>query len=432
MHAGREDLHACGARLLRPVHRDVGIAQKVVGLLVGVLRQRDPDTRGREHVLALQLERVRQPLLDAPRRVHGIVGVLDLQEDGELIATQARNRLVRAHARPERARDAHEQGIADGMAEAVVHDLEAIQIHEQNGTALLRLAAPARQRRRQPINEQRAVRQTRQRVVQRIVAQTLLRLLAVGDVVNDALVAAYLHVVVEALGRRQQTAQLNAVAPPQAHFHLARVPPALQLALHQVPVTRVGEQEVELAAVQLLDAVPEQLDESCVALHNRTVAVRDVERVTRLLEQGTVAPLAQAQRTHCGASLRFRVLLLQRVPDRAHQQRVIDLVRQHVVLRSLLHRLQRDVLVLRRRSDDDRSCRRNRLQQRKRRQSARIPAAQIQQNDVGSRVPDEALGPGDRAGGLYVESWRTLTLQHPAEGRNTVGVGVDQQHPDGT
>ena len=71
------------------------------------------------------------------------------------------------------------------MAENVVDLLEAIEIEAEDGEALAR-AARLVERRRQVLVERRAVRQIGQGVVMRHMGDPLLRLLALGDVLEHA------------------------------------------------------------------------------------------------------------------------------------------------------------------------------------------------------------------------------------------------------
>ena len=106
-----------------------------------------------------------------------------IADHDELVAAEP----GRGVARPNRLRDplgdGAQQLVARGMTERVVDVLEAIDVDEDD--AGLR-AAPARRRQalEQAIREQRAVRQTGERIVQRLVRELLLHLLARGEVLE--------------------------------------------------------------------------------------------------------------------------------------------------------------------------------------------------------------------------------------------------------
>ena len=73
------------------------------------------------------------------------------------------------------------------MAEAVVDDLEAVEVEEQDGGAALRVVAlGAPDRLVQAVQEQHAVGEAGERVVERVVLQAALGLAAVGDVGDRA------------------------------------------------------------------------------------------------------------------------------------------------------------------------------------------------------------------------------------------------------
>ena len=92
------------------------------------------------------------------------------QEDGELVAPHAGQRVGPADAAFEPAGDLLEQRIADGMTERVVDLLEPVEIHEEHrGQPSL----PARlgQRAVQAVPERGPVGKARQSVVLRLVGQ---------------------------------------------------------------------------------------------------------------------------------------------------------------------------------------------------------------------------------------------------------------------
>ena len=55
------------------------------------------------------------------------------EEDRELVAAQARDRISGAQAGLQSARDPDQQLIADHVAETVVDDLEAVEVEEEHG-----------------------------------------------------------------------------------------------------------------------------------------------------------------------------------------------------------------------------------------------------------------------------------------------------------
>ena len=100
-------------------------------------------------------------------RARRILGVA--QQDGELVTTEASNHISVGDTALQTSGDLDQQRIASGVSEAVVDRLEVVEIDEQHGAVtpvvlpdgLLQMRA-----------EQRAVGQTRERIVQRLKCQS--------------------------------------------------------------------------------------------------------------------------------------------------------------------------------------------------------------------------------------------------------------------
>ena len=107
-----------------------------------------------------------------------------LAHDEKLVATQPGQRVSRTQQGPETVDDEDEQGVARPVAEAVVHDLEAIEVEEQH-THRPVVARRTGQGLADPVEHEGPVGQTRERVVQRLMSQLLLDAAALGDVPDD-------------------------------------------------------------------------------------------------------------------------------------------------------------------------------------------------------------------------------------------------------
>ena len=121
-------------------------------------------------------------------------GVLD--EDGELVAAEAGHGVAR-RARRSRSRSAtcDQQLVAGAVAEAVVDLLEAVEVEEQHrDRASAARGAAQRVLRRRSLNSARLA-QPGQRVVERLVDELLLELLALADVAGVEDEAADVRVV---------------------------------------------------------------------------------------------------------------------------------------------------------------------------------------------------------------------------------------------
>src|SRR4051812_25607721 len=70
------------------------------------------------------------------------------------------------------------------MSEVVVDAFETVEIQEEHGKRAMSSSFPPRHRLAQVIHVEGAVRQTRQRIVQRFVQQSFLNPLAIGNILN--------------------------------------------------------------------------------------------------------------------------------------------------------------------------------------------------------------------------------------------------------
>ena len=104
------------------------------------------------------------------------------EQDGELVAAEARHGVARSQMLENALADRNEEAIAYLMAEAVVDQLEAVEVDEQHGKAVRGRAARLEQRPVEQLGEQRAVGQARQAVVQSGVRELVLDAAALGDV----------------------------------------------------------------------------------------------------------------------------------------------------------------------------------------------------------------------------------------------------------
>ena len=262
--------------------------------------QRDADT-GRDHDLLLVdnegfVERVEHAL----RHVGRVLGTADvLDDDGELVATQARQRvrlgaLVRhridvAQALRERTPHMLEQAVADLVPEIVVDHLEAVEVEEHQGHHLA-AALRARHRLAQPVAEQRAVGQAGEAVVVGHVAQLLLRIGALGAVehAHDHLLA----------GRGPELRQVQLhrarVVGPRDRVAVAQREMSARLALHQ----QFDHRSADRALV--LDT--EQLGGHCVARAHQSVGATDQQAIAGTVEQRVEQRVACRGREVFGAA----------------------------------------------------------------------------------------------------------------------------------
>ena len=105
-----------------------------------------------------------------------------VEQDRELVATEARRRVGRPQVGGDPFGHTGKQGVAKQVTKAVVDELEAVEVEEQHREMLVGVTVRSGHRHSQPVEEQRAVRQPRQGVVQRGVPELAFKLLAFVDV----------------------------------------------------------------------------------------------------------------------------------------------------------------------------------------------------------------------------------------------------------
>ena len=156
------------AGLLRVVHRNVGVADELVRGRRGG-REGDADARVHRHLLPLHAERLAERLDEPGGNPFDLLRVRAVRENGELVSTEPRRNVGRPHTRLQPVRERHEQRVAHRMAETIVDRLEVVEIEEQH-----RCLEPEREGSRDMLGEEHPIRELRQRVVERLVAQLLL------------------------------------------------------------------------------------------------------------------------------------------------------------------------------------------------------------------------------------------------------------------
>ena len=110
-------------------------------------------------------------------------GVEVLADDDELVSAEARDRVRRPGRLLQPVGDLDQEQIAGPVAEVVVHELEPVEIPEDDGDGA---AVPMRtsESARQAVVEERLVGKAGQRVVKREMHERFLGLLALGDVLG--------------------------------------------------------------------------------------------------------------------------------------------------------------------------------------------------------------------------------------------------------
>ena len=135
-HLGVEELAAGAALFLGPVHRRVGVADQHVG--VGRLAGRgpgdgDPEAGGDEVLDAVDHVGLGEGRRDAVGDRHRLVLVGEaVDQDPELVAAEAGDDVAGAQVRAQPRGDRAQQLVAGVVAEAVVDQLEVVEVEEDD------------------------------------------------------------------------------------------------------------------------------------------------------------------------------------------------------------------------------------------------------------------------------------------------------------
>ena len=101
--------------------------------MLHALADRDPDAHRDDEIVASDVKRIAQGALDALRYLGRFLGRSDaVQQDRELVAPDPGDRVARAQMGCEATRQGNQKRVTSGMAEAVVHELEAVKVEEEH------------------------------------------------------------------------------------------------------------------------------------------------------------------------------------------------------------------------------------------------------------------------------------------------------------
>ena len=166
VHDRVEQLIPAAAGGLGAIHRDVGVAQDVVDHGVLPLAHDDADAGGGVELAPLHRKRCDHRRLQPVGDRADLLGDGDVvDQHGELVAAEPRQHVARAHLRLQPLGERDQELVAGEVAQAVVDQLEAVEVDEQDGVARFRRAGGLSNRPLQQLAEHRAVGQTGQRVV---------------------------------------------------------------------------------------------------------------------------------------------------------------------------------------------------------------------------------------------------------------------------
>ena len=191
VHFGVKKAHGVAACFLGLVHGQVGVLHQVVGAGFVAYEQHHANAARALHGTARQGHGRGQGLQHFVRHAFGLggglvgLGAQAFQDDDELVPAQAGHGVSFAHGSHQALAHLFEQQVALFVAQAVVDQLEVVQVNEHQRPVQPRASATL-QRVFQPVEQQAAVGQARERVVVGQVANFLFSGFALGDVGEGA------------------------------------------------------------------------------------------------------------------------------------------------------------------------------------------------------------------------------------------------------
>ena len=278
LHVRSEDLVAVFAGCLRRVHRHARASQQALGIVA-------PEPGGDADARVI---RGVQFFDDTVRDAHGFglaVGVL--QQDGELVASEAGHRVRVAHGAFQAVAHVDERGVARLPSVDDVDRAEVVEVEEEDGH---RAAVPAGRHQGvlQAVEEEGAIGEARQRVVERVVPELLLQALALGDVAGVEHEAAHAGFVEQVRHRRlEDTPDTVGVPDPPFEHH---GPSALvgRFGYRRGPLTPVVgvHEQAEVGTEHAVDGEPERPLDRLALVQDDAVGVHDAHEVRRSPGQG--------------------------------------------------------------------------------------------------------------------------------------------------
>ncbi len=170
---------------LRLVHRRVRVAQQVARVLVADAHH-DADAHRNVDLLVADVDAPAHTPLEPLGELDRTRPIGDaLTEDHELVAAEAGHEVAGAYEVAKPSGDGDEHLVADVVAEAVVDDLEPVEVDEEQRQGGVRLAGSG-DGQLELVEQQHPVGQRGQRVVEGEVGKLVLVLLDLGDVVERA------------------------------------------------------------------------------------------------------------------------------------------------------------------------------------------------------------------------------------------------------
>ena len=174
-HGGLEHVDAVAAAALGVIHRELGVLEHFLAALRFAVAERQSDRGGEEYFAVAERDRRAQRLADGlGQRGDARQLAFRQQDQAELIARQARQRVLRLDQPAEAARQREQDRVADRHADGIVDLLEAVEIDHHDGRPDRGVGLGEAEHGFQPVEEQFAVGQAGEIVVHGVVQQPLL------------------------------------------------------------------------------------------------------------------------------------------------------------------------------------------------------------------------------------------------------------------
>jgi hypothetical protein len=291
VHLRREHGVAPLAGCLGLVEREVRVAHQVLGRLA-LVADDDADAGAGRHLGAVDVHGLGQHLDEAPGDLLAVRRRLDvLEQDGELVATQPGSGVALAQHGADALGRLAQQRVAGRVPERVVDGLEVVEVEEQHAVAA---GAPgARHGVAEPVAEEGPVGQAGEGVVEGLMGQLLLELVAVGDVVAGDDEPG--QVLVDDLGDDGVEQPDAAVLGHQPQLAADRAPAAGQAdELARGVAVLLGDDVEPVEAEQLGRGLAEQRLDCGRHVHDGQVVVEDADHVGGVLQHQPQPALAAA------------------------------------------------------------------------------------------------------------------------------------------
>ena len=126
------------------MHGRVCVAEACLWSPIAERTQSDSHTHAGKELFPIQLKRRAERFPDAPSFGHRLVRVVaDIDQNGEFIAAEVRQGIPLVDHRREPAGHGGQQLIADGVAQAVVHRPEPIQVEDEQRIGSVQTGRPS-------------------------------------------------------------------------------------------------------------------------------------------------------------------------------------------------------------------------------------------------------------------------------------------------